>query len=67
MIVAATVGRMDIAQQILNRKAYFRPHHGMLQLADAELRPTPPLTDLARAKPVLGPTDALEATEYSLN
>lgn len=66
MIVAAAVGSMDVAQQILDGKAYFRPHHGMLRLADAELKTTPRLADLARSKPALGHTEALEVSAYSL-
>jgi hypothetical protein len=66
MIVAASVGRIDIARQILNGKAYFRPHYGMLQLADAQLKPTPGLADLARSKSALGHTEALEVSAYSL-
>ena len=66
MIVAAALERMDVAQQILDGKAYFRPHQGMLRLADAQLKPTPRLADLVRSKPALGDTEALEVSAYSL-
>jgi predicted protein tyrosine phosphatase len=66
MIVAAAVGRMDVAQQILDGKVYFRPHHGMLGLADAQLEPAPRLAKLTRSQSPTYRTDAMEVSSYSL-
>jgi predicted protein tyrosine phosphatase len=66
MIAAAAVGRMDVAQQILDGKAYFRPHHGMLGLADAQLEPALRLAKLTRSPSPPDQTEAIEVSSYSL-
>jgi predicted protein tyrosine phosphatase len=58
-VVAAGLGRADtssLVRRILLSKAYFRPHLGMLALADSILGVTPGLVELVRSLPA--PTQA---------
>ncbi len=59
-VVAAALGRPEtssLVRRILLSKAYFRPHLGMLALADSILGVTPGLVGLVRSLPAPARTD----------
>src|SRR5262245_49423403 len=47
MIAAAAIDRIDLARWLLAMKSYYRPHRGMLSLADRLLQTSPTLIELA--------------------
>lgn len=59
-VIAAALGRPEtssLVRRILLSKAYYRPHLGVLALADSILRGTPGLVELARSLPAPVRTD----------
>jgi predicted protein tyrosine phosphatase len=59
-IVAAALGRADtssLVRRVALSKAYFRPHVGMLALADSVLGVTPGLVEVVRSLPAPTRTD----------
>ena len=68
-VVAAALGGSDassLIRRILLSKAYFRPHLGVLALADSILGVTPGLVELARSLPAPVRTDAWEPVRIPL-